>query len=48
MRVAGLSLVSNYAAGISSEPLTHDEVIAASNAAKPIMAKLLDGFVLSL
>ena len=48
MRVAGLSLVSNYAAGISSEPLTHDEVIAASNAAKPIMAKLLDSFVLSL
>jgi inosine/guanosine/xanthosine phosphorylase family protein len=47
MRVAGLSLVSNYAAGISSRPLAHDEVIAASAAAKPAMAALLDGFVRS-
>lgn len=48
MRVAGLSLVSNYAAGISSVPLTHDEVMAASAAAKPTMAALLDGFVTSI
>ena len=48
MRVAGISLVSNYAAGISSHPLAHDEVIAASNAAKPLMAALLDEFILSL
>ena len=45
MRVAGLSLVSNYAAGISSQPLAHDEVMEASAAAKPIMAKLLDEFI---
>lgn len=45
MRIAGLSLVSNYAAGISSHPLAHDEVIAASTAAKPMMSALLDEFV---
>ena len=48
MRVAGLSLVSNHAAGISAKPLAHDEVIAASAAAKPAMADLLDGFIRSL
>lgn len=47
-RVAGLSLVSNYAAGISSKPLSHAEVIEASAAAKPAMAALLDGFITSL
>lgn len=45
IRVAGLSLVSNYAAGISSSPLTHDEVMETSAAAKPMMAELVDGFV---
>ena len=45
MRVAGLSLVTNYAAGIASQPLAHDEVIANSAAAKPTMAALLDEFV---
>ena len=48
MRVAGISLVSNYAAGISSHPLAHDEVIAATNAAKPLMASLLDEFIRSI
>ena len=48
MRVAGLSLVANHAAGISAKPLAHDEVIAASLAAKPSMAALLDGFIKSL
>jgi purine-nucleoside phosphorylase len=47
IHVAGLSLVSNYAAGISSSTLTHDEVITTSNAAKPIMAALLDKFITS-
>lgn len=45
MKVAGLSLVTNYAAGISAHPLAHDEVIATSSAAKPIMASLLDEFI---
>ena len=48
MKVAGLSLVSNYAAGISSTPLAHEEVMAASNAAKPVMASLLDEFIRSI
>ena len=48
MRVAGLSLVSNCAAGISPEPLAHEEVIAASNAAKPSMAALLEEFLKSI
>ena len=48
MKVAGLSLVSNYAAGISSHPLAHDEVIATSSAAKPTMSALLDEFIRSL
>ena len=45
MQVAGLSLVSNLAAGISAKPLCHEEVIAASAAAKGVMAGLLDDFV---
>ncbi len=45
MRVAGLSLVSNFAAGISAGPLAHAEVMEASEAAKPMMAALLDEFV---
>lgn len=45
LRVAGLSLVSNCAAGISSHPLAHAEVMAESEAAKPMMAALLDEFV---
>jgi purine-nucleoside phosphorylase len=48
MKVAGLSLVSNYAAGISSRPLAHDEVIATSAAAKPTMAAILDEFIRSV
>ena len=48
MKVAGLSLVSNYAAGISSKPLTHSEVIETSERVKLMMAKLLDEFVRSL
>ena len=47
MQVAGLSLVSNLAAGISAKPLCHEEVIAASAAAKGVMVGLLDDFVTS-
>ena len=45
MKVAGLSLVSNLAAGISRRPLGHDEVMAAGEAAKPGMAALIGAFV---
>ena len=45
MKVAGLSLVANLAAGISRRPLDHSEVVAAGEAAKPAMRDFLDGFV---
>ncbi len=48
MKVAGLSLVSNCAAGISPKPLTHDEVMTAGQAAKPLMAELIDQFIRAL
>ena len=45
MQVAGLSLVSNMAAGISPKPLCHEEVMAASKAARAVMAGLVDDFI---
>ena len=45
MKVAGLSLVSNLAAGISMRPLEHDEVVAAGVAAKPKMKAIIEDFV---
>lgn len=44
MKVAGLSLVTNLAAGISLRPLAHEEVVAAGESAKQVMRALLDGF----
>ena len=41
MKAAGLSLVSNLAAGISRRALGHEEVIAAGEAAKPRMAAFI-------
>jgi len=41
MEVLGLSLVTNPAAGVSSEPLNHAEVLAAGVAAGPRLAALL-------
>ena len=48
MRVAGLSLVSNLAAGIALRPLGHEEVIAAGEAAKPAMRALVEDFIARL
>lgn len=45
MKVAGLSFVSNLAAGIARRSLGHEEVIAAAESAKPIMADVLDDFI---
>ena len=45
MKVAGLSLVANLAAGISRRPLSHAEVVAAGEAAKPLMAAFVDDFL---
>ncbi len=45
MSVAGLSVISNMAAGIGLEPLKHEDVLNASKAARPAMAALIDSFV---
>ncbi|NLO47418.1 MAG: purine-nucleoside phosphorylase [Clostridiales bacterium] len=41
MRVCGISCVANLAAGITGQPLTHEEVISAANEAAPRFTKLL-------
>ena len=41
MRICGISFVSNLAAGISPNPLTHEEVQEAANAAAPKFKKLI-------
>ena len=43
--VLAVSLVTNLAAGIAPEPLSHDEVVAAGKAAGPRVAALLRGVV---
>ena len=48
MKVAGLSLVSNLAAGISRQSLNHQEVMAAGAAAKPLMSALIEDFLARL
>ena len=45
MKVAGVALVSNLAAGISSKPLCHEEVLEATSVAKNLMAGLIDDFI---
>ena len=48
IQVAGLSLVSNLAAGISPVPLAHEDVMKASLEAKPVMANICDAFIEAL
>jgi len=48
IRVAGLSLVSNLAAGISRQTLDHAEVMAAGEAAKPRMQAFIGDFLARL
>lgn len=45
MEVFGISLVTNLAAGISDQPLSHEEVIEAGQAAAPRIASLLAGII---
>jgi purine-nucleoside phosphorylase len=45
MRVGGVSLVSNLAAGISRQKLCHEEVVMAGEAAKPRMKALIGDFI---
>ena len=48
IQVAGVSLVSNLAAGISRQSLNHEEVVAAGEAAKPSMRALIEDFIARL
>lgn len=44
LRVAGISCITNLAAGISPTPLTHEEVTATTRAAMPRMKKVVGQF----
>ena len=48
LRVAGLSCITNMAAGISGPHLSHDEVLAQTQQTGPVMAALLDAFLARL
>jgi purine-nucleoside phosphorylase len=45
LEVCGVSLVTNPGAGITGEPLTHEEVLAAANEAGPRLARVIRRFV---
>lgn len=45
LEILGLSLVTNLAAGVSDEPLSHAEVLAAGRAAEGRLAELLGAIV---
>lgn len=45
IRVGGLSCMTNYAAGILDQPLTHDEVTTTATAAMPRMTALLRAWI---
>jgi purine-nucleoside phosphorylase len=45
MRICGISCVANLACGLSDNPLTHDEVMEAADAAAPTFKKLIRGAV---
>ncbi|MGQ0814390.1 MAG: phosphorylase family protein, partial [Gemmatimonadota bacterium] len=48
VRVLGISLITNAAAGLTGEPVTHDEVIAAGEEARPRFAAFVRGVVRAL
>ena len=48
MKVAGLSCITNMAAGISGPHLSHQEVIDQTQKSAPVMSKLLDAFLARL
>ena len=45
MRVAGVSCITNHAAGMTSQPLSHHEVIAVADRVKESFERLVRGFV---
>ncbi|CAN5347914.1 purine-nucleoside phosphorylase [soil metagenome] len=48
MEILGLSLITNLAAGISSSPLSHAEVLEAGREAEPVISALLARIVAAL
>ena len=48
MEILGLSLVTNAAAGMTGEPLNHEEVLAAGQAAATRMGDLLGKVIRAL
>lgn len=48
IRVLGLSLISNPAAGLSAGPLLHEDVLAAGAEARDRLAALVRGVLLEL
>jgi purine-nucleoside phosphorylase len=48
MRVAGVSCITNHAAGMTTEPLSHDEVIDVANRVREKFETLVRGFVTRL
>ncbi len=48
MEILGMSLITNLAAGISSEPLSHAEVLQAGRDAEPVISDLLARIVARL
>ncbi len=48
MEVLGMSLITNLAAGISPEPLSHAEVLQAGQDAEPVISELLARIVAEL
>ncbi|MDL2220149.1 purine-nucleoside phosphorylase [Eubacteriales bacterium OttesenSCG-928-N14] len=48
MRIAGISCITNMAAGILPQPLTHEEVLETGERVKERFAQLVDGFVQKL
>ena len=48
MRVAGVSCITNYAAGISKTPLSHEEVFETANRVQKQFVQLIDGFIAQL
>lgn len=45
MKLLTLSLLTNFAAGISKQPLTHEEVLENAGNSKESMIKLLSGII---
>lgn len=45
IKVAAVSCITNYAAGVSPEPLGHAEVIETTRQAMPVMSKMIHEFV---